>query len=90
MVIRNIRISGRRTSVRLERLELDALAQISAAESLTINEICERAERDPARIERTRSARIRMAILAHFKGEAEGRAGGVAIDGVRPIEVDQK
>ncbi len=77
MVIRNIRISGRRTSVRLERLELEALEQISTAENLTIHEFCERADRDPTRTERTRTARIRMAILAHFKGEAEGRAGGL-------------
>ncbi len=75
MVIRNIRIAGRRTSIRLERLELESLEQISAAENLTFHEFCERADRDPARIERSRTARIRMAILAHFKGEAEGRAG---------------
>ena len=74
MVIRNIRISGRRTSVRLERLELEALDRICAAENLTVHDFCERADRDPARTERSRTARIRMAILDYFKGEAEGRA----------------
>ncbi len=75
MVLRNIRIAGRRTSIRLELLELEALEKICAAESLTIHEFCELADRDPARIERTRTARIRMAILAHCRGEAKSRAG---------------
>ena len=75
MVVRNIRISGRRTSIRLELLELQALEQICAEQDISIDEFCERADQDPARTERTRTGRIRMAILAHFKGEAEGRAG---------------
>ena len=75
MIVRNIRIAGRRTSVRLEQLEIEALDRICATENLTIHEFCERAEHDPARIERNRSNRIRMAILAYYKAKAEGRAG---------------
>ena len=75
MVIRNIRISGRRTSVRLERAELQALDRICAAEKLTIHEFCERADRDPTRTERNRTARIHMAILTYFVAKAEGQVG---------------
>ena len=75
MVVTNIRIAGRRTSVRLERLELQALDRICAAENLTIHEFCELADRDPERTERSRTARIHMAILTYFVSKAEGQAG---------------
>ena len=70
MVIKNVRVAGRRTSVRLERLELQALDRICAAENLTIHEFCERADRNPARPEHSRTARIRMSILDCFMAKA--------------------
>ena len=75
MITKNIRIAGHRTSVRLERLELTALAEICTEQHISVNEFCERADRDPARMERSRTSRIRMAILAHCRGEAKSQAG---------------
>ena len=77
VVIKNIRLFGRRTSVRLEQLELQALDRICAAEGISVDEFCQRADHDPDRTERSRTSRIRMAILAYYKAKAEGRTGGL-------------
>ena len=66
LVVRNIRIGGDRTSIKLEPVESAALDRICAAENLTIHQFCERADRDPARTERSRTGRVRMAILDYF------------------------
>ncbi len=77
LIVRNIRIRGDRTSIKLEPVESAALDRICAVENLTIHEFCERADRDPARTEGSRTGRIRMAILDYFAmpmaGLAEGR-----------------
>ncbi len=75
MITKNIRIAGKRTSVRIESFELQALEQICADEGISVDEFCERADRDPARTERKRAGRIRMAILAYYRAKAEGRPG---------------
>ena len=73
MFVRNIRIAGRRTSVRLEQLELQALEQICADQRISVHEFCTRADRDPVRTEGSRTGRIQMAILKYFMAKAEGR-----------------
>ncbi len=79
LVVRNVRIRGDRTSIELEAFESAALDRICAKENLTIHQFCERADRDPARTERSRTGRVRMAILDYFVapvlGMAEGRRG---------------
>ena len=80
LVVRNIRIRGDRTSIKLEPVESAALDRICVAENLTIHEFCERADRDPARTEGSRTGRIRMAILDYFAiplgGVPSDRPGG--------------
>ena len=80
LIVRNIRIRGERTSIKLEPAESAALDRICTAENLTIHEFCERADGDPARTESSRTGRIRMAILDYFaaptEGMADGRRGG--------------
>ncbi len=66
LIVRNIRICGDRTSIKLEPVESAALDRICAAENLTIHEFCERADHDPGRAEGSRTGRIRMAILDYF------------------------
>ncbi len=66
LIVRNIRICGRRTSVKLEAFEVQVLARICAAENITIHEFCEWVDRHPARKESSRTGRIRMAILDYF------------------------
>ena len=76
LVVRNIRIRGDRTSIKLEPVESAALDRICTAENLTIHEFCEQADRDPARTEGSRTGRIRMAILDYFAVPMEGMAEG--------------
>ena len=80
LIVRNIRIRGDRTSIKLEPVESAALDRICMAENLTIHEFCERADRDPARTEGSRTGRIRMAILDYFAlplgGVPSGRPDG--------------
>ena len=72
LVVRNVRIRGNRTSNKLEAFESAAMDRICAAENPTIHEFCERADRNPARIEGSRTGRIRMAILDYFVVQTEG------------------
>ncbi len=72
LVVRNIRIHGKRTSIKLEPVESAALDRICAKENLTIHQFCQRAHRNPARTERSRTGRIRMAILDYFVVPLEG------------------
>ncbi len=74
-MLRNIRIAGRRTRMRLEPFAWQILEQLCAAEGISVEEFCTRADRDPARTEGTRTARIRIAILVYFIAKAEGRLG---------------
>ncbi len=73
LVVRNIRISGERTSIKLEPAESAALDRICAEKNLTIHQFCERADRDPTRTESSRTGRIRMAILDYFAVPTECR-----------------
>ena len=63
-VLKNIRVAGRRTSMKLEQLEWQSLARICAAEGISVDQFCERADRDPERVERSRTSRVRVAPLA--------------------------
>ncbi len=40
-----------------------------------MDEFCEPADRDPARTERGRTSRIRVAVLTYFIAKADGEAG---------------
>ena len=56
----------KRTSVRLEALEWEALTAICRREKMTVSAFCQLADMSDARPERSRTARIRMAILTYF------------------------
>ena len=66
LVIKNVKIDGRRTSVKLEPTELEALNEICFRENLSIHEFCRRADINPRRREASRTGRIRMAILDYY------------------------
>lgn len=67
---RNVRIGRSRTSIRLEALEWGALEWLCGRRGQTIDDFCAAVEADPRRRERTRTARIRMALLSYFIGTA--------------------
>ncbi|MHA1112944.1 MAG: ribbon-helix-helix domain-containing protein [Alphaproteobacteria bacterium] len=68
LVNRNVTVSGRRTSMRLEPELWDALAEIAGHEGRTINEICTQVDR--RRRESTLTAAIRVFIVAYFRARA--------------------
>lgn len=65
LIIRNVRVRGKRTSVRLEQAMWDALLEISGRENRTIDEICTRVSEN--RLETGFTASLRVYILNYFR-----------------------
>ena len=65
LIIRNVRVRGKRTSVRLEQAMWDALLEISGREDRTIDEICTRVSEN--RRETGFTASLRVYILDYFR-----------------------
>jgi predicted DNA-binding ribbon-helix-helix protein len=74
LVCRNVMVGGRRTSLRLERLMWEALAEICRREGLSRSDICSRVE--ARRRESSLTAAVRVYILSYFRAAAteEGHA----------------
>lgn len=70
LVTRNLRLTGRRTSVRLEALEWAALEAICVRERMDRHGFAKQVANDPARPEKTLTSRLRSAILAYFAAAA--------------------
>ena len=66
LVTRNIRLGQMRTSVRLERVEWQALETICQREGLDRHLFAARVQADAARTENTLTSRLRSAILVYF------------------------
>ncbi len=80
---RNIRVDGRRTSVRLEDAEWDALAEICAAERLTLKQVC--SEVDRKRPQGAFTSGLRVFMLNYFRLKARSnrrKSGPMGIDKV--------
>jgi predicted DNA-binding ribbon-helix-helix protein len=90
LVSRNVVVSGRRTSVRLEPPMWDALRAICRREGRTMHEMCTMI--DQRRQESALTAAIRVFIMAYFRAaatdEGHARAGhggaGFAPEGDQP------
>ncbi|MCK5295385.1 MAG: ribbon-helix-helix domain-containing protein [Alphaproteobacteria bacterium] len=65
---RNVKVNGRRTSMRLEGEIWEALEEISERENLTINELC--SQIDNMRDDFNLSAATRVFIVAYFRAAA--------------------
>lgn len=83
LISRNIRVDGRRTSVRLEASMWDALKEICQRQNLSVHAFCERVERDRGPLSLT--AAIRVAIVSHYRRRATvaeaARAAPAAVAG---------
>ncbi len=80
---RNVTVNGRRTSVRLEAANWEALTEIAAREGRTIHEICSTVNR--SRQGSTLTSELRTFILSYFREAAtpEGhRLAGHGAEGV--------
>ena len=65
LISRNIRIDGRRTSVRLEASMWDALKEICQQQQQSVHAFCEDVERGRGPLSLT--AAIRVAIVSHYR-----------------------
>ena len=65
LVTRVIKVGGRRTSVRLTPVEVDAIAEICEEKNLSTNRFCAIADEDFSHC-KIRTQRIRMAILQYY------------------------
>lgn len=68
LVNRNVTVGGRRTSMRLEPTMWEALQQVCARESKTLNELV--TEIDRQRQESSLTAAIRVYLLRYFRAAA--------------------
>ena len=65
LISRNIRIDGRRTSIRLEESMWDALKEIGQRQGVSVHAFCEAVDRERGSLSLT--AAIRVAILSHYR-----------------------
>lgn len=65
LVCRNVKVSGRRTSLRMEPYIWDSLKEICEREGLTLNDIC--TQIDERRGEANLTASIRVFIVSYFR-----------------------
>ncbi|WP_448203978.1 ribbon-helix-helix domain-containing protein [Azospirillum sp. sgz302134] len=81
LVCRNVKVSGRRTSLRMEPYIWDSLKEICEREDLSLNDIC--TEVDRRRGEANLTASIRVFIVSYYRNAIGNR--GFAEDGPSPI-----
>ncbi|GLR82801.1 ribbon-helix-helix domain-containing protein [Azospirillum oryzae] len=81
LLCRNVKVSGRRTSLRMEPYIWDSLKEICERERLTLNEIC--TQIDERRGEANLTASIRVFIVSYYRTAIGNR--GFAEDGQSPL-----
>jgi predicted DNA-binding ribbon-helix-helix protein len=65
-ILRNVRVSGRRTSVKLEAAMWEALFELCARTGLGVDQVCQLAAEMPGDV--SFSARLRVLILNFYRG----------------------
>lgn len=65
LVVRNVVVSGRRTSLKLEPSMWEALQEISLREALSLSDLCTRVEE--RRLTSGLTAAVRVFILSYFR-----------------------
>ncbi|GFZ96483.1 hypothetical protein GCM10011497_28910 [Elstera cyanobacteriorum] len=86
LVLRNVTVNGRRTTIRLEPEMWDALTEIARRENYTQTQLCSRiADGQPQGLSFTAS--VRMFILTYFRTAAHG---GTSASGIGEAGVGRK
>lgn len=81
LVCRNVKVSGRRTSLRMEPYIWDSLKEICERERLALNEIC--TQIDQRRGDANLTASIRVFIVSYYRTAIGNR--GFSEDGPSPV-----
>ena len=74
LICRNVTVSGRRTSLRMEPLLWDSLKDICDRENCTLNELCTMIDR--RRGEANLTASLRVFIVSYFRSAVPKRPSG--------------
>jgi predicted DNA-binding ribbon-helix-helix protein len=74
---RNVRVDGRRTGVRLERAEWDALREVMAFERVDLKQICSLV--DQQRSESAFTSGLRVFLLKYFRRRAHIGGGNAPL-----------
>jgi len=69
---RNVIVNGRRTSIRLELAEWDALIEICQLEDLTTNQLCQKVVSQ--RVEKAFTSSLRVFMLNYYRAKAGSAA----------------
>lgn len=67
LISRNIKIAGKRTSMRLEPEVWQALAEISQREQKSVHDICTEASASSPTEEASRTSAVRVFVLEYFR-----------------------
>lgn len=79
LICRNVTVSGRRTSLRMEPLLWDSLKDICERENCTTNELCTMVDR--RRGESNLTASLRVFIVSYFRSASPKRPAGFQEEG---------
>ncbi len=86
VVRRNVRIAGRRTTIKLEHAMWQALIEICAINDKTINQICTEVARSE-HAQTNFTSELRLYILAHYQTRARDAEAALArIEATSPIQ----
>ncbi len=87
LICRNVTVSGRRTSLRMEPLLWDSLKDICDREDLTLNELC--TQIDARRGDANLTASIRVFIISYYRAALQPSARGYGAPGLgEPAQPD--
>lgn len=81
LICKNIKVSGRRTSLRMEPLIWESLQDICTREGLTLNALC--SQIDVRRGDSNLTAAIRVFTVSYYRNASGSR--GFGEDGLSPI-----
>ncbi len=68
LVLRNVTVRGRRTSLRLEQAMWDALAEIARREGTSMSGLCSRV--DERRVASSLTAAVRVYVMSYYRAAA--------------------
>lgn len=66
LIVGNITLPTGRTSIKLSFVEWQALRHVCQSRGMSLDDFCAEVEADPSRTERSRTMRIRAAVLLHL------------------------
>lgn len=79
---RNVHVRGRRTSIRMERLLWESLAELCASEGMTTDQLCSRV--DAVRGTAGLTPALRLVMVCYFRERVRRHARA---DGPMPLDV---